>query len=181
MRLWFRGCVFFTLMACVTGCGRSPSQQQAGGNQPVTNPALSGLATAAPLPQPFQGRWNFNQARTLDENKKVMSPQHFGMYQRSVQAARAAGLGEIHPDIDVRQASFIGFGHPMAMQYDLTSWTQSGSWLDAQAWLHEDVHDPGDMAKIDMRFKIDNGELWIDSGTAQQPSYLIFDRLTQAE
>jgi hypothetical protein len=156
---------------CLSGCGQGG---QLGGS------AWDDSADVAVL-EPFQGKWRFDQERTLAQwEAQGMSKEEIAgvreMYQRLAEAElpaeaekalRAAGvdpsqlaesMGRMHPDLTFEGHVAVCDGFPTG-EYRLFAIHEHDQQVCAKAWHHEDRFDPGDMSKCYVRLAVEGDEL----------------------
>jgi hypothetical protein len=131
--------------------------------------------------EPFQGKWQFDQERTLARwEAEGMSEEEIAqvraLYQKLAETEvpaeaqkmlRAAGvdpnqlaesIGRMHPDLTFDGHVAVGDGFPAA-EYRLFAVHEHDGHVCAKAWHHEDRHDPGDMSKCCAKLAIEGEEL----------------------
>lgn len=163
--LWF-------LISVTCGCGaRNPGM--GGKRGTLWGPAVQVAALGR-----FQGKWVFDQERTLAAWKDAGMPQDQiesarAMYEElkhielppdlrralGKQADQVAGtMGRMHPNLTFDGHLAIGDSLPSA-EYRLFAIHEHDQTVCAKAWHHEDRNDPGDMSKCYVRLAIIGDEL----------------------
>lgn len=130
--------VGFSMLAFSPGC--SIQSSQSGLSDAETGTVFGGPSTSELL-TPYQGHWQFASRRFDPEPERI--PFTGG------------------PDISVT-GHIIRFGSGILVsELRLCQVRSSDGGIDAEAWHHEDIHDPGDMQRADCRLSLvgDNLEL----------------------
>ena len=160
---------------CLSGCGQGgPGSGQVGGS------AGDDSANVAML-KPFQGKWRFDQQRTLaqweaegmgkeelarvrDSYRRLAETEIPAQAQEALRAAGvdpnnlAESMGRMHPDLTFEGHVAICNGFP-AGEYRLFGIHEHDEYVCGKAWHHEDRFDPGDMSKCYVRLAIEGGNL----------------------
>lgn len=172
MLVW-QGPVFLSAF-CLSGCGQGDSGSGQGGGSAWDDPANVAIL------EPFQGKWRFDQERTLAQwEGQGMSKEELARVRESYRrlaetempaeaqkALRAAGvdpnnlaesIGRMHPDLTFERHVAICDGFP-AGEYRLFGIHEHDQYVCGKAWHHEDRFDPGDMSKCYVRLAIEGEE-----------------------
>jgi len=129
-----RTCIVIAVLALsLAGCSVDIAQD--GVNEPVTGRVFGEPLTHA-IFAPFQGEWHFEDRRFDPE------PENIGI---------SGG-----PDISIN-GHIIRFGSRREVRLCQTRVTDEG--IECEGWHHEDIHDPGDMQRVDCKLRKNGGNL----------------------
>lgn len=143
----FRWFMVIGLLVGAVGCGVP-------GGGPLGSPA------ASPLMKPFEGVW------TVDFEKTLGAQRAGGALEESIAATRK--FHTEHPELWTMQGSLRFSGNTavgegmLQQEYWCFGLHEHDGWVCGKAWHHEDRHDPGDMSKCCVRFRLDGNDLHFD-------------------
>ena len=159
---------------CLCGCSRSDVGSSKGGGSTWDDPVRVAIL------EPFQGKWQFDQERTLTQWQAEGTPEEeitrirelYGnlaeadVPPESRKALRAAGvdanqfmksMARMHPDLTFQGHVAICDGFPSG-EYRLFSVHKHDQQVCGKAWHHEDRFDPGDMSKCCVKLEMEGEE-----------------------
>lgn len=123
-------------------------------NGPLSSPQSS------PLMKPFERVWAVDFEKTLEAQRSG------GASEESIAAARQ--LHSEHPELQTMLGSLRFTGNValgeggLAQEYWCFDLHEHDGWVCGKAWHHEDRHDPGDMSKCCVRFRLEGESLLFD-------------------
>lgn len=147
------------LAGCERRDGGSGPSGPSSGSQAAGSPTQAGVEHA-PILDPFQGHWVFDQEGT-DALRIAAGAKQADLDKERELLKKMPGLS--HPDlilkgnVGVEPVTFMGQTREGELLFFALH--EHGEWVCGKAWRHEDRNDPGDMSKCHVRLKIKDGRL----------------------